>query len=65
MRQHTIISGTGQVRGRVDEGDNTILWIYNRQGHPLGSYNQVQDKTYSVTGRYVGPGDQRMTLIEE
>jgi hypothetical protein len=49
----------------MDEGSNSMLWIYNRNGQPLGYYHQVNKKTYSVGGTYIGPGDQRMTLVEE
>lgn len=64
MKQKTIYSGHAIVRGRMDEGLNSNLYIYNRTGKMLGFYNQVQDKTYSCTGEYVGPGDQRLTLLE-
>jgi hypothetical protein len=65
MSQRTIYSGQGQVRARLDEGGNTQLFIYNRQGQPLGFYHTVQDRTYTMSGQYVGPGDQRMSLIED
>jgi hypothetical protein len=61
----TILNSKGEVRGRLDEGNNTMLAVYNRQGRCLGYYHQVQDKTYTAGGGYVGPGDQRMVLLEE
>ena len=65
MSQRVVINGKGQIRCRMDEGSNSMLWIYNRNGQPLGYYHQVNKKTYSVGGTYIGPGDQRMTLVEE
>jgi len=65
MSQKTVINGKGQVRCRLDEGGNSLLFIYNRQGQPLGYYQQVNDKTYSISGQYIGPGDQRMVLADD
>ena len=65
MSQRVVINGKGQVRCRLDEGSNSMLWIYNRQGRALGYYHQVNDKTYAVGGKYIGPGDQRMILAED
>lgn len=64
MSQRVIVDGHGQVRCRLDEGTNTMLYIYNRTGEPLGYYHRVNDKTYSRSGGYVGPGDQRMSLVD-
>lgn len=65
MRCRNILNGRGQLRARLDEGDNTQLFVYDRNGRALGVYNQVQDKTYSMSGQYVGPGDQRMVLVRD
>lgn len=61
----TVTNSHGQVRARLDEGGNTMLFVYNRAGQPLGYYNQTLDKTYDTGGQYIGPGDQRMTLVED
>jgi hypothetical protein len=63
--QRTITGPNGQVRARLDEGGNTMLFVYDRGGRPLGYYNQTLDKTFDRGGRYIGPGDQRMYLVEE
>jgi hypothetical protein len=65
MSQRIIYSGTGKVRGHIEEGSNTQLYIYSRQGKMLGYYNKNMDRTFDQRGRYVGPGDQRMTLLED
>lgn len=65
MKLKNIMDGQGAVRGRLDEGGNSTLNVYNRQGRCLGYYHQIQDKTYSVTGRFVGNGDQRLVLLAE
>jgi hypothetical protein len=64
MSQKTYTNARGEVRARIDEGTNTMLYIYNKFGKSLGYYHQINDKTYSANGFYVGPGDQRMTLVE-
>lgn len=62
--QRTIYDRSGLVKARLDEGDNSILNIYTRNGEMLGYYNISQDKTYTRTGVLVGNGDLRMSLIE-
>ena len=37
--------------------------IYTPIGYYLGYYDKGQDKTYASSGRYIGPGNQLMTLI--
>ena len=65
MSQRIIYSGTGKVRGHIEEGNNNQLFIYSRQGKMLGFYNKNLDRTFSGTGQYIGPGDQRMVLMED
>ena len=63
--QTVITNAHGQVRARLDEGGNSRLYVYDRGGRPLGYYHQDLDKTYDTGGNYIGPGDQRMTLVED
>jgi hypothetical protein len=37
--------------------------IYTPIGYYLGYYDKALDKTYASSGRYIGPGNQLMTLI--
>ena len=37
--------------------------IYTPIGGYLGYYDKALDKTYAISGSYVGPGNQLMTLI--
>ncbi len=37
--------------------------IYTGALRYLGYYDKYLDKTYSSTGKYIGPGNQLMTLI--
>lgn len=62
--QTTLTNGSGVIIARMDNGDRTQLFIYSREGRPLGYYDQVQDRTYSMTGEYKGRGDLRKLLIE-
>lgn len=59
------MDGAGRLRGRMWEGNNETLQIYGAKGQYLGYYQQSADKTFDAAGRYVGPGDQRMTLLED
>jgi hypothetical protein len=37
--------------------------IYSPGGYYLGYYDKYLDKTYSSSGKYIGSGNQLMTLI--
>jgi hypothetical protein len=37
--------------------------IYTPIGYYLGYYDKALDKTYSSSGKYIGPGNHLMTLI--
>jgi len=37
--------------------------IYSPIGGFLGYYNRMLDKSYTSSGKYIGPGNQLMTLI--
>jgi hypothetical protein len=59
------MDGKGRVRARLYEGNSDQAEILDRTGKRLGFYHRSGDKTYDRTGRYVGPGDQRMTLVDD
>ena len=65
MSYKIILGNKGQVRARLYEGGNDQADILSRTGRRLGFYHQSGDRTYDGSGRYVGPGDQRMSLIED
>jgi hypothetical protein len=61
----TPIMGFGaKIRGwKSDNGDQRL--ILDSQGRKLGHYHVSGDMTYDKTGRPVGRGDQRMSLLED
>lgn len=53
---------TGKVIALM-EGNVQQEKIYTPIGYYLGYYDRALNKTYSSSGKYIGPGNQLMTLI--
>lgn len=53
---------TGKVIA-LRESNSQQEKIYTPIGYYLGYYDKSLDKTYASSGRYIGPGNQLMTLI--
>lgn len=53
---------TGKVIA-LRESNSQQEKIYTPIGYYLGYYDKALDKTYASSGRYIGPGNQLMTLI--
>lgn len=60
MKQITDYSG--KIIALMEIGSNQDK-IYGPGVNFLGYYDKALDKTYASSGRYVGPGNQLMTLI--
>jgi hypothetical protein len=60
-----VLNGKCEKRGQLYTGKNDNQQILGRTGESLGYYLASADKTYDKQGRYVGPGDQRMSLLED
>ncbi len=59
-----IQAANGRTRGKLIETGNRIQ-ITDPSGRLLGWYDENQDKTFDRSGRYIGPGDQTMSLLED
>lgn len=60
-----ILDGQGRKRGQIYLGESNVKQILGKTGELLGYYQASADQTYDKTGRRVGPGDQRMSLLED
>ena len=60
MQQITDYSG--KIIALLENGSNQDK-IYTPTVSYLGYYDKSLDKTYSSSGKYIGPGNQLMTLI--
>ena len=58
-----ILDGHGRKRGQIFTGNRDQQQILGPQGDLLGFHLRSADKTFDAQGRYVGPGDQRMSLL--
>lgn len=53
----------GNVKGFIQESDDRRI-IKTASGNYLGFYHKVQNRTYDVSGNYLGTGDLTMTLLK-
>lgn len=61
--QKQITGFGGKIRGwKIETGDQRL--ILDNKSRKLGHYHVSGDMTYDKTGRPVGRGDQRMSLLE-
>jgi len=54
----------GRLKGIVIENGN-VTHIRDEQGRLKGTHNKSADKTYTEKGRYSGPGDQLLRLLDK
>jgi hypothetical protein len=59
-----IHDGHGKLIGQIIENGN-VTYIRDGQGHPKGQHLKSVDKTFDERGRYVGPGDQLLRMLDE
>jgi len=52
-----------QVGQRVENG--SVVYIRDGTGHPKGQFIKTTNKTFNARGRYAGPGDQLLRMLDE
>lgn len=55
--------GQGRLTGQIVKNGN-VSYVRDGQGHPKGQYIKSCDKTFDARGRYAGPGDQLLRLLD-
>jgi len=58
-----IRDGQGKPVGQVVE-NGEITYVRDGGGRPRGQYIKSCDKTFDEKGRYAGPGDQLLRLLD-
>jgi YD repeat-containing protein len=59
-----IRDGQGKLVGQRIENGN-VTYIRDGQGHLKGQHIKSADKTFDEKGRYAGPGDQLLRMLDE
>jgi imidazolonepropionase-like amidohydrolase len=59
-----IRDGQGKQVGQVVE-NGSVVYIRNGTGQPKGQYHKTSDKTFDARGRFAGPGDQLLRMLDK
>jgi YD repeat-containing protein len=59
-----IRDGRGKLLGQKIENGN-VTYIRDAEGHLKGQHLKSVDKTFDERGKYAGPGDQLLRMLDE
>jgi hypothetical protein len=65
MTQKNLFDNHGKMIGKIDIGENTLLFVYDQAGRQKGYYHQVHNQTHDNHGKVIGKDDLRLLLLKD